>query len=156
MESNFQEPSHNEAKNALTELSADRDRLATSIGIPWTLFAGFGAVAAGWVGSAATASPGENYQPALTPIWLSLAVALVILYLLQRETGIKFRSLGSRGNVAMAGMLLSCLTLFSVALGLVSVGSQWAVFIAAVLAFAITTWLAAVVYRSAIENLRRG
>lgn len=156
MESNFQEPSHDEAKNALTELSADRNRLTAGISVPWMLLAAFGAVAAGWVGSAATASPGENYQPALTPLCLGLAIALVILYLLQRETGIKFRSLGSRGNVAMVGIVLSCMTLFSVSLGLVSVGWQWAVIIPAVLAFAVTIWLAAVAYRSAIENLRRG
>ena len=165
MESNFEGPSHDEAKNALTELSADRDRLAAGIGVPWTLLAGFGAVAASWVGSApsawvgsaANASTRANSESASsTPLWLGLAVALVVLYLLQRETGIKFRSLGSRGNLAMAGIVISCLTLFSVALGLVSFGWLWAVIIPAVLAFTVTTWLAAVAYRSAVANLRRG
>ncbi len=154
MESNFQEPSPDEAKDALTELSADRDRLTAGVHIPWALLTGFGAVAAWWVGSAADTSPGENYEPS-AQTGLGIAVVLVITHLLRRETGIKFRKLGARGNVAIAGIVFSSLALFSIALGFVSAGWHWAVIIPALFAFAITTWLSAVAYRSAIENLRR-
>ena len=155
MESHFQGPSRDEARNALNELSADRDRLAESIRVPRALLAGFGGVAAWWVGAAAATSPGENYEPP-TMGWLALAVVLVVVYLIRRETGIRFRSMGSRAGLAVAGIVVTCLALFSVSLGLVSFGLHWAVALTSVAAFALTTWLAGVAYRSAVEKLRRG
>ena len=155
MESHFQGPSRDEARNALNELSADRDRLAESIRVPRALLAGFGGVAAWWVGAAAATSPGENYEPP-TMGWLALAVVLVVVYLIRRETGIRFRSMGLRAGLAVAGIVVTCLALFSVSLGLVSFGLHWAVALSSVAAFALTTWLAGVAYRSAVEKLRRG
>lgn len=154
MEHHSQGPSSFEATNALDELTADRDRLADSIRVPWPLLAGFGGVAAWWVGAAAVTSPGQNYEPPATG-GLAIAVVFVVVYLLRRETGIRFRSMGLRAGLAVVGIVLSCLTLFSVSLGLVSFGMQWAVALTGVVAFASTTWLSGVAYRSAVENLRR-
>ena len=155
MESNSQRPSRDEATNALNNLTVDRERLVHSIHIPWPLLAGFGGVAAWWVGSAATTSPGENYEPP-TIGGLALAVALVVVYLIQRETGIRFRSMGFRAMLTVNGIVLSCLALFSISLGLMSFDLPWVVAITSAVAFASTTWLAGVAYRSAVVNIHHG
>jgi len=155
MESNSQRPSRDEAAKALNDLTADRERLVHSIRVPWLLLAGYGGLAAWWVGSAATASPGENYEPP-TIGGLALAVVLVVAYLIQRETGIRFRSIGFRAMLAATGIVVSCLALFSISLGLVSMDMPWAVAITSAMAFASTTWLAGAAYRSAVEILHRG
>ncbi|WP_258069855.1 hypothetical protein [Arthrobacter sp. SX1312] len=141
--------------DTLRGLSADRARLADSIRVPWSLLAGFGAVAAWWVGAAAGTTPGEEYDPPAAGL-LALAVVLVIIYLIQRETGVRFRSMGPQAGVAVAGIVVGCLVLFSISLGLVSFGLQWAVILTSALAFGLTTWLAGVAYRGAARNLRRG
>lgn len=153
MESKFESPTPNEAANVLNNLSADRERLAANVRVPWPLLAGFGAVAAWWVGAAATANPGENYEPP-TSGWLGLACAFVIVYLIRQETGIRFRAMGTRAVWAVVGIAILCLALFSVSLGLVSFGMQWAVALTSVVAFGATTWLSALAYRSAVEQLR--
>lgn len=112
-------------------------------------------MAAWWVGSAAGTSPGEGYEPP-TMGWMALAVALVVVYLIHRETGVRFRSMGTRAGLAVVGIVVTCLVLFSVSLGLVSFGLHWSVALTSVVAFAVTTWLAGAAYRSAVENLRRG
>lgn len=104
--------------------------------------------------SAASTSPGENYEPP-TSGWLALVGALIITHLLQRETGLRLRSMGARAGWALAGILAACLVLFSVSLGLVSLGLPWAVALTALVAFVTTTWLAGLAYRSALEELRR-
>lgn len=88
--------------------------------------------------------------------WLALALALVVAYLIQRETGIRFRKMGTRAGLAVSGIAAACLALYSISLGLVSFGLHWAVAVTSVVAFALTTWLAGVAYRSAAEQLRRG
>ena len=155
MENEFQDPSPDEATAALNTLSTDRERLAAGVKVPWVLLAGFGGVGAWWVSAAATASPGENYQPP-TSGWLALVAVLVVAYLIRQETGIRFRKMGTRAGWAMVGILAVCLALFSVSLGLVSFGMHWAVAITSVVAFTVTTWLAGVAFRSAVEELRRG
>ena len=155
MESEFQRPTRAEAASALTELGADRERLAESIRVPWPLLAGFGAVAAWWVGAAATASPGQGYEPPSSGVMI-LAIVLVLMYLVQRNTGIRFRSMGFHAALAVAGIAAVCLILFSTSLGLVSLGLPWAVLFTSAAAFCLTTWLAAVAYRSAAAKLRHG
>lgn len=155
METDLQGPSRHEAIHALEGLSADRDRLAAGIRVPWLLLAGFGAVAAWWVGAAAATSPGENYDSPATG-GLVLAIVVVIIYLIQRETGVRFRSMGLLAGLALIGIVVSCLALFSISLGLVSFGLHWAVTLTSIMAFALTTWLASVAYRSAAQRLRRG
>lgn len=117
--------------------------------------AAFGALGAWWVGSAATTDPGANYEPPGT-VWMALLGVLVVSYLVQRETGIRFRSLGARANGAIAGIVVACLVLFSLSLGLVSLDLRWVVIATSLAAFAITTWLAGIACRSAVEHLRRG
>lgn len=153
METNPQGPSRDEAIHALEGLSADRDRLAAGIRVPWLLLAGFGAVAAWWVSAAAMTSPGENYEPPAIA-GLVLAIVLVIIYLIRKETGIRFKSMGLRAGLALTGIVVGCLVLFSISLGLVSFGLQWAVALTSITAFALTTWLASVAYRSATHRLR--
>ena len=81
---------------------------------------------------------------------------LVVAYLIRRETGVRFRKMGTRAGWAIVAIAAACLVLFSVSLGLVSFGMQWAVTLTSLIAFAATTWLAGVAYRSAVEQLRRG
>ena len=155
MENYSKDPSSDEAIAALNTLSTDRERLAVSVHVPWVLLAAFGGVGAWWVSAAAATNPGENYEPASSG-WLALVGTLVVAYLIRRETGVHFRKMGTRASWAMVGIIAVCLVLFSVSLGLVSFGMHWAVALTSLAAFAATTWLAGVAYRSAVEQLRRG
>jgi hypothetical protein len=155
METNSQGPSRDEAIHALEGLAVDRDRLVAGIRVPWLLLAGFGAVAAWWVSAAAATSPGEDYEPPAVG-GLVLALVFVIIYLIRRETGVRFKSMGLQAGLALAGIVAGCLALFSISLGLVSFGLHWAVTFTSITAFALTTWLASVAYRSAAQRLRRG
>lgn len=139
----------------MNELTADRERLAENIKVPRALMAGFGGVAAWWVGMAAATSPGQAYQPPAMG-WLALAVSLVFVHLVQRDTGIRFRRMGPRALLAVAGAVVACLALYSISLALVSLGLHWGVVLTSVTAFASTTWLAGVAYSSAVARLRHG
>lgn len=123
METHF-EGGRDETAEMLTTLSADRQRLAQQIRVPWALMAAFG--------------------------------ALVVVHLVQRETGIRFRSLGARANWMVAAIVVACLALFSVSLGLVSLQLPWAVIATSLAAFAITTFLSGLALRSAVESARCG
>lgn len=155
MESDFVKPTAAEAAAALAGLEHDRDRLADGVRVPWALLAALGGVAAWWVSAAAGTTPGENFQ-APDSGWLGLVAVLVIAYLIRREVGVRFRGMGARATWAMLGILVICLILFSLSLGLVSLGATWAVSIVALAAFGTTTWLAGVAYRSAADRIRRG
>lgn len=153
MENYSAPPSSDEAIGALDALSADRERLASSVHVPWALLAAFGGIGAWWVSGAVSANPGVDYEPP-TSGWLALVGVLVVAYLIRRETGVRFRAMGARAGWAVVGIVIVCLVLFSISLGLVSFGLHWAVVLTSVLAFAATTWLAGVAYRSAVERLR--
>ena len=81
--------------------------------------------------------------------------ALVVVHLVQRETGIRFRSLGARANWMVAAIVVACLALFSVSLSLVSLQLPWAVVATSLVAFAITTCLSGLALRSAVERAGR-
>ena len=100
----------------------------------------FGGVGAWWVSAAVLANPGESDEPPSSG-WLALVGTLVVAYLIRRETGVRFRKMGTRAGWAMAGIITICLMLFSLSLGLVSFGMQWAVALTSLIAFAATTWL---------------
>lgn len=153
MESHSGHPSPDEAAAVLDTLSTDREHLAASMQVPWALLAAFGGVAAWWVSAAVATSPGETYESPSSG-WLALVCALVIAYLIRRETGIRFRTMGARAGWATAGIVAACLLLFSISLGLVSSGLPWAVALTSLVTFATTTWLASVAHRSAVEHLR--
>jgi hypothetical protein len=153
METETTRPSAAEASHALALLSIDRQRLSEKVQAPWVLLAAFGGVAAWWVSAAAATSPGHNYEPPSSG-WLASVSALVVMHLIRRETGIQFLAMGSRAGWALGGIIFSCLVLFSVSLGLVSLGLQLAVVLTSAAAFAVTTWLAGIAYDSAIEKLR--
>lgn len=153
MENYSARPSADEALGALGDLSSDCDRLASRVHVPWVLLAAFGGIGAWSVSSAASSNPGADYEPS-TSGWLVLVGVFVVAYLIRRETGVRFRSMGARAGWAVAGITVICLMLFSVSLGLVSFGLHWAVALTSLLAFAVTTWLAGIAYRSAVERLR--
>lgn len=153
MERNFSGASGDEATEALNVLDSDRQRLAQRVRIPWPLMAAFGALSAWAVSTAATTEPGANYDPPSTS-WLALIGILVVAHLVQRETGIRFRSMGAGATWAMLGTIMGSLLMFSVSLGLVAANLRWAVIIPSLAAFALTTGLAMVAYRSAVEKLR--
>ena len=150
METHF-EGGRDEAAGMLTALSADRQRLAQQVAVPWALMAAFGALGA-W--SAASAAPGAHYEPPQSG-WMALLGALVVSHLVQRETGIRFRSLGARANWMVAAIVVACLALFSVSLGLVSLQLPWAVVATSLAAFALTTCLSGLALRSAVERAGR-
>lgn len=136
----------------MSTLSIDRQRLTASIRIPRALLAAFGAVGAWWVATAGTTTTGQNYAPPING-WLALVGVLVVIHLIRRETGVRFRSMGARAGWALAGIVAICLALFSISLGFVSFGLRWPVALASLAAFAATTWLAGIAYRSAREKL---
>ena len=154
METHF-ESGRDEAAGMLTALSADRHRLAQQVAVPWALMAAFGTLGAWWVGSAASTAPGAHYEPPQSG-WMALLGALVVSHLVQRETGIRFRSLGARANWMVAAIVVACLALFSVSLGFVSLQLPWAVIATSLAAFAITTCLSGLALRSAVESARCG
>ncbi|MCC9204919.1 hypothetical protein [Arthrobacter sp. zg-Y769] len=151
MESNFRDP--NEAAAHLRNLAADRDTLAAGVTPPRALLAAIGALAACWVAAALDTRPGADYQsPSWT--WLLVGLLFVILHLIRRDTGLKFRRLGARANGAIALAALVCLFLFSVSLGLVSLGLGWAVMLTSLAAFAAVYGLTGVAFRAAVDQLR--
>lgn len=155
MEKHSVDPSPEDAAQALDILTGDRERLASAIQVPRALLAAYGCLAAWWVSSAAGTAPGENYEPP-TSGWLALVGVLVVTYLIQRETGLRVRTMGPRAGVAVAGIIAACLVLFSVSLGLVASGFTWAVVLTSLIAFATTTWLSGIACRSAWDTLRHG
>lgn len=154
MERNFDGASRDEAADALKSLSADRARLARRLRVPWGLMAAFGALGAWWVATAAASTPGENYDPPQSG-WLALLGVLVVAHLVQRDTGIRFRTMGAKATWFIAAVVAVCLGLFSVSLALVSLDMRWLVAITSLAAFAATTWLSGAAYRAAVESLRR-
>jgi hypothetical protein len=157
MESNFEtRPSAAEAAAQLHQLASDRNALAKRARAPWGLMAAFGVLGAWYVAAAAFTNPGANYEAPAHSFLPLVVVFVVLVHLLKRETGIQLRSLGWRGWTAALGAVAACCVLFSVSLGLVSVGLHWAVALAALVAFILVTWLVGVAVRSATEELRRG
>ncbi|EXF24693.1 hypothetical protein BG28_04545 [Nesterenkonia sp. AN1] len=155
MERHSADTSPQDAAQTLETLTDDRERLASAIQVPRALLAAFGCLAAWWVSTAAGTTPGENYEPPASG-WLALVGILVILHLIQRETGLRLRTVGSRAGFAVARIITACLVLFSVSLGLVASGMIWAVALTSLIAFATTAWLAGIAYRSAVDQLRHG
>lgn len=155
METNFGELHPDHAAESLDALRSDRESLAAGTRVSRPLLAAYGGVAAWFVAAAAGTQPGSEYHAPPTA-WLALVAALVISYLVQRETGIRFRAMGAGAFWAVIGILALCLGLYSASLALVSLGATWAVSLASVLAFAGTALLAGVAYRSALTKIRRG
>ena len=153
MENDFDKRAE-EAAAGLRMLNADRSTLAGAVRVPKVLLAGYGGAAAWYVAAAAAASPGADYEPSGSA-WLALVAVLIITYLIQRETGVKFRRMGRRAMVAVAGILAGSLVLFSISLALVSLGIVWAVGLTSLAAFVLATWLSGVAYRSGLDELRR-
>ena len=143
-----------DAAAALDGLHSDREALAARIPVPRWLLAGFGAIALAWVAQTVTLSPGAGYEPPRTS-WLLIAAAVVLLVLIRRRTGIRFRGVGLRAVLLVAAALLGCLVLFSISLGLVVQGLGWTVALTAVAAFGLVTWLSTLAFRAAVDGIRR-
>ncbi|RIJ52251.1 hypothetical protein DZG00_05695 [Clavibacter lycopersici] len=143
-----------DATAALRDVQADREALASRIPEPRWHLAGFGAVALAWVAQAAALSPGADYE-APTTSWVAVAVAVILLVLIRRSTGIRFRRVGARAGLLVAAAVLVCLALFSISLGLVALGLGWAVAITAIAAFLLVTWLSTLAFRAAVRQIAR-
>jgi multidrug transporter EmrE-like cation transporter len=154
MTGDYEDISHTDAAEYMAALSADRIELASRVRIPWALMAAFGALGAWWVASAVTTEPGDDYQPPLMG-WMALLGVLIVAHLVQRESGIRFRSVGGKATWVTVGIIAICLALFSISLALVTLDLSWAVAMTSAIAFVVTTVLAKVAYRSAVEHLHR-
>ena len=155
MESNLSPTDREEAAAALDALSADREQLARNSQVPTALLAAYGGVGAWFVAASAGTQPGAGYE-APDSYWLAIVAVFVIGYLVQQSTGLRFRAMGAGAMWAMLGILALCLSLYSVSLGLISLGATWAVALTSVLAFVGTMLLAGAAYRSASRKLARG
>ncbi|HWU31121.1 MAG TPA: hypothetical protein VN041_18720 [Microbacterium sp.] len=145
-----------DAAIALSTLADDRSRLAARIRVPWVLLAALGGLAALGVVSPAIANPGDDYQPPLVVGMAVLIGVIIVGYLIQRGTGIRFRTMGVAANAALCGVVATCLLLFMLSLALVSLELRWTLVLTGAAAFVVTTGLARVAYRSAAKRLRRG
>jgi hypothetical protein len=143
-----------DAAAALAGMRSDREALAAAIPEPRWHLAALGAVAAAWVAQAVTTRPGSDYE-APTSTWLALVAVLVIMTLIRHRTGIRFRRVGARATLLMAGILVACLVLFSISLGLVVQGLGWAVSLTALAAFALVTRLSTLAFRAAVREIAR-
>ncbi|RII94635.1 hypothetical protein DZF95_03620 [Clavibacter michiganensis] len=145
-----------DAASTLNDLHSDREALAARILEPRWHLAGFGTIALVWVAQTATLSPGSDYEPPTTS-WVALCAAMILLALLRRTTGIRFRRVGARAGLLAVAAIATCLVLFSVSLGLVAQGLGWGVAITAVAAFLLVTRLSTLAFRAAVrEIVRRG
>lgn len=147
--------SADEAGRQLAALDADRSRLSDHISIsPWLTVAA-GAALAWFVAEAATAHPGGDYR-AGSGYLLACAALLIIAHLVKKETGVAFRRIGATGWVAVTVTLAWTLSMFSLALALVSTGHRFWTVVPTLLAWAAGSFGAAVLFRSCTEAVRRG
>lgn len=144
-----------DARSQLAALTSDRAQMASRLPVPWGLMAAVGLALAWFVGDAARTHPGGSYQPTDTYLF-PLITLLLVGHLVQRETGVRFRRMGSAGGAAVAGLLLWTLLMLSVALALVSAGHSWLVFLPALLAGVVGTWGAGLVFRVCVKAVARG
>ncbi|MSS83438.1 hypothetical protein FYJ24_01390 [Actinomycetaceae bacterium WB03_NA08] len=155
MESDPTTASPVEISNSIDLLDADRARLTQSVAIPWSLFFAYGGVGAWFVANAASTSPGADYR-APGSFFLILAVGLVITYLLEQRSGIRFRTMGGQAIVFVTALIVTLLALYSVSLGLVSLDLSWAVVFTTLAAFLAATVLSKLVFSSALKRTARG
>lgn len=144
-----------EARDQLNVLGQDANALAAQTQTPWALLVAAGGALAWFVANAAATKPGLAYEPsgmALAPI----IVLLVIVHLVQRELGVRFRRLPMRGWLIIGGITAFTLTMFSVALALVSLQLHWWVIAPIVVTWALGTWAAAAFLSSHRQALGRG
>lgn len=144
-----------DARAQLAALARDRAQMASRLPVPWGLMAAVGLAMAWFVGGAAQTNPGASYHPADTYLF-PLITLLIVGHLVQRETGVRFRRMGIAGGVVGAGLLVWTLLMFSVALALVSTGHSWFVLIPSLLAGAVGTWGAGLVFRACVKTVARG
>ena len=144
-----------EAQDRLALLEADRERLANNLATPWTLMTAAGAALAWFVADGVTANPGEGYTAGDGSL-LAIAVLFIIGYFVQQQTGVQFRRLGGRAFAGALGVMVWTLAMFSVVLGLVSLGLRpWAV-VPVLLTWMVGTYGCAHVFRALVGSVRRG
>lgn len=155
MENDSTSASSTEIHNSIDSLDADLTRLTQNVTTPWPLFVAYGGVGAWFVANAATTSPGADYQ-APGSFFLILAVGLVITYLLEQRSGVRFRTMGGQAIGFMTALVVTLLALYSVSLGLVSLDLSWAVTFTTLAAFLAATVLSKLVFSSALKRTARG
>ncbi|GAA1120563.1 hypothetical protein [Arthrobacter flavus] len=150
MENNIRlSPDPSESAAALlADVEQDRSALIERMTTPRWVPPIFGAVAAICVASPAA---GDNRSGNST---LLIIVAIIVVYLYHRATGVKLSHIGGTAWLIYAATLITCLTLLSVSLGLVSFDLYWWVLAPAAAAFGAGTLGTHFFLRSALRRIR--
>ncbi len=114
-----------------------------------------GAVFAWFVADAASATPGTQYQANHNNL-LAIGALCVTAYFVERETGVRFRKMGLKAWALLAAVMIWTLLMFSVALGLVSLGHRLWIAVPILLTWVIGTLGSAGVFRTCVESMRHG
>ncbi|MDN3495816.1 hypothetical protein QL996_07750 [Planococcus sp. APC 4015] len=137
-----------ESKDILNELDADRTALAKRVKTPWWLAGGFGLMAVTFVISPAF---GGNANGVIISS-VVMAIALIAVY--RARTGIKIAGSGTRPWLIVLSGLVIVLALFSVSLGLASLGLSWWIALPTLAAFAAVASLTFLFTRVVRERIR--
>lgn len=139
-------PSPDDARSSLNQVRDDRSRMAALTSPPRWASTLLGLVAGLWVASAPVGDRATGYV-------LALAAAVLVVYLVQAQTGIKVRRSGPRQWSLAVLWLLFTLAMYSVSLALGSVDRVGWTVLPALAAGAVTAWVATVSERWAREGL---
>lgn len=132
-------------------LEADRVTLSERVRLPGWLVPVLGVLVGAWVGSPALTGAGD------TSTWFSLYVVGVVLIVgATRASGVRLKTVGARGWVAVGLVLAAVLVFYSVSLALESLGLVWWVVVPALLAAVGAVVAVRVIDASRRDVVRRG
>lgn len=132
----------------LSTIEADRAALDQRARQPAWLAPALGAVTATWVATGDIARSGGT-----SPWFLLFVVAMALVLVATRSTGVKLKSIGTRGWVAYVALVAVGLLLYSAGLALFSLDLDWWVAVPAMLMFGATVATVRVVDASARRSL---
>jgi hypothetical protein len=134
----------------LSVLDADRTALGVRARRPAWLAPALGAVTAAWITTSQTA---RSDSP--SPWFFLFFVAMILVLVATRSTGVRLKGIGARGWVAYLALVVTGLLLYSTALALFSLRLDWWVAVPAVLMFVATVATVRVIDASARRSLDR-
>ena len=121
------------SNSPLMVIESDRIALGRRARMPSWLAPGLGVVTSAWVASSSTARSDGTGR------WYFLfLVAMVLVLVAIRSTGVRFKSIGVGGWLGYAGLVVVGLILYSASLALFSMGLDWWVAVPTVLMFGAT------------------
>ena len=151
MENNLPPTSSDQSTSAarlLADVDNDRSALIKRMNTPRWVAPAFGAIAAICV---ATPAAGDNRSGNST---LLIIVAIMVVYLYHRVTGVKLANIGWVAWLIYAATLVACLVLLSVSFALVSLDLDWWVIAPTAAAFGAGTIGAHSFMRTALSRIR--